>query len=54
MTSVVCPYCFDRSPAARLPYRCQMSATGVRGARPCSAELDTVWAEFMGPSVPPR
>ncbi|MFF4387600.1 MULTISPECIES: TRAFAC clade GTPase domain-containing protein [unclassified Streptomyces] len=53
MTSVVCPYCFDRSPAARLPYRCQMSATGVRGAKPCSAELDTIWADFMGPSVPP-
>ncbi|MFK0252180.1 hypothetical protein [Streptomyces sp. NPDC090445] len=53
MTSVVCPYCFDRSSAARLPFRCQMSATGVRGGKPCTAELDTVWAEFMGPSVPP-
>ncbi|WP_405791051.1 hypothetical protein OG753_31645 [Streptomyces sp. NBC_00029] len=53
MTSVVCPYCFDRSPAARLPYRCRMSATGVRGARPCPAELDTIWADFTGPSVPP-
>ncbi|MFJ8013139.1 hypothetical protein [Streptomyces sp. NPDC096339] len=38
MTSVVCPYCFDRSPAAKLPYRCQMSPTGVRGGKPCTAE----------------
>ncbi|MEV0414751.1 hypothetical protein AB0I68_29040 [Streptomyces sp. NPDC050448] len=53
MTSVVCPYCFDRSAAARLPFRCQMSATGVRGGKPCAAELDGIWAEFMGPSVPP-
>lgn len=54
MTSVVCPYCFDRSPAARLPYRCQMSPTGVRaGGKPCAAELDTVWAEFIGPAVAP-
>ncbi|WP_327279212.1 MULTISPECIES: TRAFAC clade GTPase domain-containing protein [unclassified Streptomyces] len=53
MTSVVCPYCFDRSAAARLPFRCQMSATGVRGGKPCTAELDGTWAEFMGPSVPP-
>ncbi|MFE2322513.1 hypothetical protein ACFXD5_01030 [Streptomyces sp. NPDC059385] len=53
MTSVVCPYCFDRSPAAKLPYRCQMSPTGVRGGTPCTAELDTVWAEFIGPGVPP-
>ncbi|WP_326595250.1 TRAFAC clade GTPase domain-containing protein [Streptomyces sp. NBC_01803] len=53
MTTVVCPYCFDRAPAARLPYRCLMTATGVRGGKPCDAERDDVWAEFMGPSVPP-
>ncbi|MFJ9078904.1 hypothetical protein ACIRO3_27245 [Streptomyces sp. NPDC102278] len=53
MTSVVCPYCFDRSPASRLAFRCQMSATGVRGGRPCTAEQDTVWAEFVGPGVAP-
>lgn len=53
MTSVICPYCFDRAPAARLPYRCLMTATGVRGGTPCAAERDDVWGEFMGPSVPP-
>ncbi|MGW0561797.1 TRAFAC clade GTPase domain-containing protein [Streptomyces sp. NPDC003016] len=53
MTTIVCPYCFDRAPAARLPYRCLMTATGVRGGKPCDAERDDVWAEFMGPSVPP-
>jgi Double-GTPase 2 len=52
MTTVVCPYCFDRSPAARLPYRCLMLATGVRGSGPCGTERDDAWAEFMGPSVP--
>lgn len=53
MTTVICPYCFDRAPAARLPYRCLMTATGVRGGTPCAAEPDHIWAEFMGPSVPP-
>ncbi|MEV5240438.1 hypothetical protein AB0K89_15245 [Streptomyces cinnamoneus] len=53
MTTVICPYCFDRAPAARLPYRCLMTATGVRGGQPCNPERDDVWAEFMGPSVPP-
>ncbi|MEU7136549.1 hypothetical protein [Streptomyces sp. NPDC046261] len=53
MTTVICPYCFDRAPAARLPYRCLMTATGVRGGQPCNPERDDLWAEFMGPSVPP-
>ncbi|MEU0838873.1 hypothetical protein ABZ370_05295 [Streptomyces sp. NPDC005962] len=53
MTTVICPYCFDRAQAARLPYRCLMTATGVRGGKPCDPERDDVWAEFMGPSVPP-
>ncbi len=53
MTTVICPYCFDRSPARQLPYRCLMTAAGVRGGKPCEAERDDIWAEFMGPSVPP-
>lgn len=53
MTTVICPYCFDRAPASRLPYRCLMMATGVRGGTPCDAEPDDVWAGFMGPGVPP-
>ncbi|MFF5444109.1 hypothetical protein [Streptomyces sp. NPDC012888] len=53
MTSVVCPFCFDRAPASRLPFRCQMPATGVRGGTPCAPERDDAWAEFMGPSVSP-
>ncbi|MFE4332130.1 hypothetical protein ACFRQM_22720 [Streptomyces sp. NPDC056831] len=52
MTTVICPYCFDRSAAMRLPYRCLMTATGVRGGKPCDAEPDDLWAEFMGPSIP--
>src|SRR4051794_31816792 len=53
MTTVICPYCFDRATAARLLYRCLMKATGVRGGKPCDVARDDVWAEFMGPSVPP-
>ncbi|MFK0260350.1 hypothetical protein ACIQU1_03255 [Streptomyces angustmyceticus] len=53
MTTVICPYCFDRAPAARLPYRCLMLTTGVRGSTACQAERDDTWAEFMGPTVPP-
>ncbi|MEU9987304.1 hypothetical protein ACFZCP_10215 [Streptomyces sp. NPDC007971] len=53
MTTVICPYCFDRAPAAKLPYRCQMTPSGVRGSAPCGPERDDAWAGFMGPSVPP-
>ncbi|KWT60928.1 aromatic ring-opening dioxygenase LigA [Streptomyces albus subsp. albus] len=53
MTTVICPYCFHRAKAAQLPYRCLMKATGIRGGKPCDAARDDVWAEFMGPSVPP-
>lgn len=53
MTTVICPYCFDRAAARQLPYRCLMKAAGVRGGQPCEAERDDIWAEFMGPSVPP-
>ncbi|KUO19071.1 TRAFAC clade GTPase domain-containing protein [Streptomyces dysideae] len=53
MTTVICPYCFDRAPAAKLPYRCLMTPSGVRGGTPCGPERDDVWAGFMGPSVPP-
>ncbi|MHB9858221.1 TRAFAC clade GTPase domain-containing protein [Streptomyces sp. YIM S03343] len=53
MTTVICPYCFDRASAARLPYRCLMTPSGVRGGTPCGPERDDVWAGFMGPSVPP-
>ncbi|XXZ52055.1 hypothetical protein AAGT00_30185 [Streptomyces cavourensis] len=53
MTTVICPYCFDRAPAARLPYRCLMTPNGVRGGSPCDAEPDNVWADFMGPGLPP-
>ncbi|MFJ3707998.1 hypothetical protein OG204_29870 [Streptomyces sp. NBC_01387] len=53
MTTVICPYCFERTTAARLPFRCLMTATRVRGGTPCDAERDDVWAEFMGPSIPP-
>ncbi|MER6769459.1 hypothetical protein ACFVG1_10555 [Streptomyces bacillaris] len=53
MTTVICPYCFDRAPAARLPYRCLMTPNGVRGGTPCDAEPDDVWADFMGPGLPP-
>ncbi len=52
MTTVVCPYCFDRTSARRLPFRCLMLATGVRGSKRCDAERDDTWAEFMGPAVP--
>ncbi|MFD8994565.1 hypothetical protein [Streptomyces abikoensis] len=54
MTTVICPYCFARGPAARLGYRCLMSATGVRGGTTCDPERDDVWADFKGPSVPPQ
>ncbi|MFE6332471.1 hypothetical protein ACFVP3_31565 [Streptomyces sp. NPDC057806] len=53
MTTVICPYCFARSAAAKLPYRCLMTPTGVRGGSPCGPERDDVWAGFMGPGVPP-
>ncbi|GHI02462.1 aromatic ring-opening dioxygenase LigA [Streptomyces cellostaticus] len=53
MTTVICPYCFDRASAAKLPYRCQMTPSGVRGSAPCGPERDDAWAGFMGPSVPP-
>ncbi|CCK26613.1 putative LigA [Streptomyces davaonensis JCM 4913] len=53
MTTVICPYCFARSSAAKLPYRCLMTPTGVRGGGPCGPERDDVWAGFMGPGVPP-
>ncbi|MFS8197418.1 TRAFAC clade GTPase domain-containing protein [Streptomyces sp. CWNU-52B] len=53
MTTVICPNCFARSSAARLPYRCLMIAGGVRGSQPCGPERDDVWAEFMGPGTPP-
>jgi hypothetical protein len=53
MTTVICPYCFARSPAAGLPYRCLMIPGGVRGSQPCGAERDDIWAEFMGPGIPP-
>lgn len=53
MTTVICPYCFARASAAKLPYRCLMSPNGVRGGSPCGPERDDVWAGFMGPSVPP-
>ncbi|MFJ5289329.1 MULTISPECIES: hypothetical protein [unclassified Streptomyces] len=53
MTTVICPYCFDRAPAARLPFRCPMPTTGLRGGAPCAAERDDAWAEFMGPGTPP-
>lgn len=53
MTTVICPYCFGRAPAARLPFRCLMKATGVHGGKPCDPVRDDAWAEFMGSSVPP-
>ncbi|MFF7370544.1 TRAFAC clade GTPase domain-containing protein [Streptomyces tricolor] len=53
MTTVTCPYCFTRASAARLPYRCLMNPTGVRGAAPCGPEPDEKWAAFVGPGVPP-
>ncbi len=53
MTTVICPYCFDRAPAAKLPYRCLMSPSGVRGGAPCGPERDDIWAGFTGPGVPP-
>ncbi|WP_035847393.1 TRAFAC clade GTPase domain-containing protein [Kitasatospora azatica] len=48
MTDVVCPYCFSRDSSSRLPYRCLMLTSGVRGAAPCAAEPDDVWAAFTG------
>ncbi|WP_261719763.1 ATP-binding protein [Streptomyces sp. FZ201] len=53
MTTVICPYCFARSSAGRLPYRCLMTPAGIRGGRPCGPERDDIWAGFMGPGVPP-
>lgn len=53
MTTVICPYCFARASATRLPYRCLMTPSGVRGAAPCGPERDDAWAGFMGPGVPP-
>ncbi|MFD9093751.1 hypothetical protein [Streptomyces collinus] len=53
MTTVICPYCFTRASAARLPYRCLMTPSGVRGGAPCGPERDDLWAGFMGPGVPP-
>ncbi|MEU7165312.1 hypothetical protein AB0A70_11790 [Streptomyces morookaense] len=54
MTTVICPYCFARDRAARLGYRCLMSATGIRGGAKCDPERDDVWADFKGPAVPPQ
>ncbi|MEV7811152.1 hypothetical protein AB0P05_10470 [Streptomyces flaveolus] len=53
MTTVICPYCFTRASAARLPYRCLMTPNGVRGGAPCAPQPDETWAAFMGPGVPP-
>ncbi|MEU2077627.1 hypothetical protein [Streptomyces sp. NPDC013489] len=53
MTTVICPYCFDRSQASRLPYRCLMSRTGLRGGTPCDPERDDLWASFTGAAAPP-
>ncbi|MFF5016331.1 hypothetical protein [Streptomyces sp. NPDC001165] len=53
MTTVICPYCFARASAAKLPYRCLMTPSGVRGGAPCGPERDDAWAGFMGPGVPP-
>ncbi|MFC7791204.1 MULTISPECIES: TRAFAC clade GTPase domain-containing protein [Streptomyces] len=53
MTTVICPYCFDRSQASRLPYRCLMSRTGLRGGTPCDPERDDLWASFTGSAAPP-
>ncbi|WP_031486846.1 TRAFAC clade GTPase domain-containing protein [Streptomyces bicolor] len=53
MTTVICPYCFDRASAAKLPYRCLMTASGVRGGTPCGPQRDDIWAGFMGPGAPP-
>ncbi|MEU0331922.1 hypothetical protein [Streptomyces sp. NPDC006193] len=53
MTTVICPYCFARASAAGLPYRCQMSPTGVLAGTPCGPERDDVWAAFAGPGAPP-
>ncbi|MFF8424625.1 MULTISPECIES: TRAFAC clade GTPase domain-containing protein [unclassified Streptomyces] len=53
MTTVICPYCFARASAAKLPYRCLMTPSGVRGGAPCGPESDDAWAGFMGPGVPP-
>ncbi|WP_042410442.1 TRAFAC clade GTPase domain-containing protein [Streptacidiphilus carbonis] len=51
MTTVVCPYCFSRTAAARLPFRCLMPSTGLRGSVRCAAVSDDVWAEFKGPGL---
>ncbi|WP_431037689.1 TRAFAC clade GTPase domain-containing protein [Streptomyces sp. P6-2-1] len=53
MTTVICPYCFERSPAARLPFRCLMKTTGVLGKAPCHPVRDDAWADFMGSSAAP-
>ncbi|MEU1403637.1 hypothetical protein ABZ471_14935 [Streptomyces sp. NPDC005728] len=53
MTTVICPYCFARASATKLPYRCLMTPSGVRGGAPCGPERDDAWAGFMGPGVPP-
>ncbi|MFB7514637.1 hypothetical protein [Streptomyces sp. NPDC056144] len=53
MTTVICPYCFERSQAARLPYRCLMSRTGLRGGTPCDPERDDLWAGFTGGTAAP-
>ncbi|MGP2440643.1 TRAFAC clade GTPase domain-containing protein [Streptomyces sp. JW3] len=52
MTTVTCPYCFTRASAGRLPYRCQMMPSGVKGA-PCGPVRDDIWAGFTGPNAPP-
>ncbi|MDV7224080.1 TRAFAC clade GTPase domain-containing protein [Streptomyces prunicolor] len=53
MTTVICPYCFARTSAAKLPYRCLMTPSGVRGGTPCGPERDDVWAGFVGPGMNP-
>ncbi|MFE6224568.1 MULTISPECIES: hypothetical protein [unclassified Streptomyces] len=53
MTTVICPYCFHRAQAARLPYRCLMARTGLRGGTPCDPERDDRWASFMGATHAP-
>ncbi|MFF5505329.1 hypothetical protein ACF1E9_23115 [Streptomyces roseolus] len=53
MTTVICPYCFHRTQAARLPYRCLMARTGLRGGTPCDPERDDVWAGFTGSTRAP-
>ncbi|MFD7639143.1 hypothetical protein ACFV4P_00670 [Kitasatospora sp. NPDC059795] len=49
MTDVVCPYCFTRDRSSRLLFRCLAQSSRVRGAAPCGAEYDEVWAAFANP-----